>query len=209
MARNSWRQISANVGLPVEDCSNMWKKLRDRFVRAKKIMKSRSGDGGGRRIPPIYILLSWLGPHIKHQMTSSNYERVILTLEACPVPSTSAPEASPVPSTHTHRSQSLRPPISMSSPPASVLPSSLSRKGNRKRLLDQIQQDDNSIETLVERERELRLNREEDDASRFGATVADVVRQMPPAAMNAAKRTIYTTAIAILMEALKNAESPM
>ena len=42
MARNSWRQISANVGLPVEDCSNMWKKLRDRFVRAKKIINNNN-----------------------------------------------------------------------------------------------------------------------------------------------------------------------
>ena len=48
MARNSWRQISANVGLPVEDCSNMWKKLRDRFVRAKKIMLNVESECGKR-----------------------------------------------------------------------------------------------------------------------------------------------------------------
>ena len=76
MAINSWREISLIVGLRVEDCSKLWRKLRDKFVRARKTMKSSSGDGGGKKVPAIYHLLSWLGPHIKHRMTSSNYERV-------------------------------------------------------------------------------------------------------------------------------------
>ena len=53
MASNSWKEISANVGLPVEECTKLWRRIRDKYVR-----------------------MSWLGQHIKHRVTTSNYEKV-------------------------------------------------------------------------------------------------------------------------------------
>ena len=76
MAINSWKEISVNVGLRVEECTKMWRKLRDKYVRARKYLRSSSGDGGGKKVPAIYLFLSWLGPHIKHRVTSSNYDKV-------------------------------------------------------------------------------------------------------------------------------------
>ena len=69
MAINSWREISVNVGLRVDECTKMWRKLRDKYVRARKYLRSSSGDRGGKKVPAIYLFLSWLGPHIKHRVT--------------------------------------------------------------------------------------------------------------------------------------------
>ena len=75
MAINSWREISLNVGMRAEDCTKMWRKLRDRFVRARKFMRNSSGDAGGKKVPAFYLFLSWLGPHIKHRATSSKINK--------------------------------------------------------------------------------------------------------------------------------------
>ena len=56
MAINSWREISLNVGLRVEDCSKMWRKLRDKFVRAKKSMKM---EGGRKSLPFTISYRGW------------------------------------------------------------------------------------------------------------------------------------------------------
>ena len=29
---NSWKEISANVGLQVNECTKLWRKIRDKFV---------------------------------------------------------------------------------------------------------------------------------------------------------------------------------
>ena len=76
MAYNSWKEISANVGLQVDKCTKLWWKIRDKFVRQKKAMRSSSGDAGGKKVPAFYLFLSWLGPHIKHWATSSNYDQI-------------------------------------------------------------------------------------------------------------------------------------
>ena len=76
MAINSWREISVNIVQSSTLRPKMWRKLRDKYVRAKKSMRSSSGDGGGKKVPAIYHLLSWLGPHIKHRVTWSNYDKV-------------------------------------------------------------------------------------------------------------------------------------
>ena len=77
MASNSWREISSNVGLAVDLCLKMWRKLRDKYVREKKAMQGRSGDPGRKISPsPFFLSLSWLGVHIKHRATSSNYDEV-------------------------------------------------------------------------------------------------------------------------------------
>ncbi|CAB1456983.1 unnamed protein product [Pleuronectes platessa] len=35
MACNSWKDISANVGLQVDECTKLWRKIRDKFVLQK------------------------------------------------------------------------------------------------------------------------------------------------------------------------------
>ena len=76
MALNSWREISANVGVKVDECTKLWRKLRDKYVRQKKAMRRSSGDAGGKKVPALYLFLSWLGPHIKHRATSFKYDKV-------------------------------------------------------------------------------------------------------------------------------------
>lgn len=74
MANNSWREISHNTGLEVAECMKKWKNLRDKYVRLRKKMSTRSGDPGGQKVPAFYHFMSWLAPHVKHRETDSNYE---------------------------------------------------------------------------------------------------------------------------------------
>lgn len=74
MANNSWREISHNTGLEVAECMKKWKNLRDKYVRLRKKMATRSGDPGGQKVPAFYHFMSWLAPHVKHRETDSNYE---------------------------------------------------------------------------------------------------------------------------------------
>ena len=69
MAINSWREISVNIVQSSTLRPKMWRKLRDKYVRARKYLRSSSGDRGGKKVPAIYLFLSWLGPHIKHRVT--------------------------------------------------------------------------------------------------------------------------------------------
>ncbi|CAB1445461.1 unnamed protein product [Pleuronectes platessa] len=44
MASNSLKDISANVGLQVDECTKLRRKIRDNFVCQKKGMRSSMGD---------------------------------------------------------------------------------------------------------------------------------------------------------------------
>ncbi|XP_062238945.1 uncharacterized protein si:dkeyp-38g8.5 [Platichthys flesus] len=102
---NSWREISAAVGLDVPECIKTWRRIRDKFVRVKKTTRGRSGDAGGQKVPDFFIFMSWLMPHIKHRQTKSKRDRKptepssTSAPEASPKSSTSAPEGSPKSST--------------------------------------------------------------------------------------------------------------
>lgn len=74
MANNSWREIAQNTGLEVAECTKRWKNLWDKFVRLRRKLSTKSGDGGGQKVPAFYHFLSWLAPHVKHCETESNYE---------------------------------------------------------------------------------------------------------------------------------------
>lgn len=67
MAGDSWRDISAVVGLDVLECARRWKVLRDKYVRHHKKMEARGGKAGGKIVPAFYLFLSWLAPHVKHR----------------------------------------------------------------------------------------------------------------------------------------------
>src|SRR4029434_5101843 len=60
MASNSWREISSNVGLAVDLCLKMWRKLRDKYVREKKAMQGRSGDPGRKISPSPFFFITFL-----------------------------------------------------------------------------------------------------------------------------------------------------
>ncbi|CAB1421521.1 unnamed protein product [Pleuronectes platessa] len=49
MACNSWKEKSANVGLQVDECTKLWRKIRYKFVGQKKAMRSSSGYAGGKK----------------------------------------------------------------------------------------------------------------------------------------------------------------
>ncbi|CAB1426619.1 unnamed protein product [Pleuronectes platessa] len=38
------QEISANFGLHADECTKLWRKIRDKLVRQKKAMRSSSGD---------------------------------------------------------------------------------------------------------------------------------------------------------------------
>ncbi|CAB1435177.1 unnamed protein product [Pleuronectes platessa] len=73
MTVNSWKEISAAVGVDVPECMKTWRRIRDKFVRVKKTTKGSSGDAGGQTVPVFLTFMSWLSPHIKHRKTTSNY----------------------------------------------------------------------------------------------------------------------------------------
>ena len=77
MTANSWRAISAAVDMDTKDCVTRWRRLRDKFARAKRTYKSRRGDAGGQKMPAILTFLSWLDPFVKHRETSSNYDNKV------------------------------------------------------------------------------------------------------------------------------------
>ncbi|XP_056447321.1 LIM domain-binding protein 3-like [Gadus chalcogrammus] len=118
MCSNSWDEIASNMGMPVGVCVNKWKSIRDKYVREKKAMQSRSGDAGGKGVSPWFISLSWLGVHIKHRATCSNYDKPSTASNASS-PSTSSP-ANFQPSISS-QAASLQP--SISSQAASLQPS--------------------------------------------------------------------------------------
>ncbi|XP_076004479.1 uncharacterized protein LOC142998387 isoform X2 [Genypterus blacodes] len=69
---NSWREISAHVGLDVRECMRKWKYVRDKYVRVQK--KVRRGGKPGSKVRAFAVFLSWLEPHIKHRSMEINYE---------------------------------------------------------------------------------------------------------------------------------------
>ncbi|CAB1440701.1 unnamed protein product [Pleuronectes platessa] len=125
MASNPWKEILANVGLPVEECTKLWRRIRDKYVRQRKMMRCSSGDAADKKVPAMYLYLSWLGQHIKHRVTTSNYDKPTTT-DKEPSPSTSSsPEVSPEPSTSSSPQAPPKPSTS-SSPQAAPEPSTSS-----------------------------------------------------------------------------------
>ncbi|XP_031416515.1 uncharacterized protein LOC116218591 [Clupea harengus] len=98
MTANSWREISASVGLDVQECIEGWGKMVDEYV--------------------FFHQMSWLDPYIEDSETSSNYDNKTESLSSegihssSPESSTSAPEDSPESSTlvipPAHRSRKRR-----------------------------------------------------------------------------------------------------
>ena len=57
MTANSWREISASVGLDVQECIEGWRKMVDEYV--------------------FFHQMSWLDPYIEDSETSSNYDNKV------------------------------------------------------------------------------------------------------------------------------------
>ncbi|XP_037547918.1 transcription factor Adf-1-like [Nematolebias whitei] len=71
-SRNSWNEIAQTLGKDAALCKAKWKYLRDRFVKARKKMRGKSGDGANGGVPPIFHMLSWLDTFIKSRETETN-----------------------------------------------------------------------------------------------------------------------------------------
>ena len=62
MGCNSWKEISANVGLQVDDCTKLWRRIRDKFVCQRKTLRSSSAvamQGARKSLPFIYTYRGW------------------------------------------------------------------------------------------------------------------------------------------------------
>ena len=66
----SWKEIADSIGEEVEFYKRRRRCMRESFVRAKKKMKGRSGDG--YKIFKYSGMLDWMSPFIKHRETVSN-----------------------------------------------------------------------------------------------------------------------------------------
>ncbi|XP_072108227.1 uncharacterized protein [Mobula birostris] len=175
MASNSWKEISKNIGLDITECTKRWKNLRDKYVRARKRLSKRSGDRGRKnKMPVFYLPLSWLAPHIKHRETESNYDDnkdgndLTSGLSTSSVAEENQPAG--IPSSRTESSSS-----SETSP---LSPSPKTTQKRKRKGHDWFQK---QVAQLDERTVELqhRLLQENDEFSRFGQTVADMLRRLP------------------------------
>ncbi|XP_062296542.1 uncharacterized protein LOC134001023 [Scomber scombrus] len=198
VASNSWREISRNTGLEVVECMKRWKNLRDKYVRLRKKHATRSGDPGGRRVPAFYPFLSWLAPHVKHRETESNDPKTS-SVESTPSSSaesdTSACSSEPSP---TEPPRSATPESPSTPQPGICIPLAsvpVESPVSRKRKRDQDDQDRfvkqmaNLEERLVEVQQRLLQGDQQrllqgaqqggDECSRFGQTLADMLRRVP------------------------------
>ncbi|XP_071826115.1 uncharacterized protein [Apostichopus japonicus] len=72
-AVNSWKEIGKICSKDWKECKDKWRKLRDAFVKVKKSMKTKRGDGAKRQTKwPYYEVMSFLGDHVKHRKTETN-----------------------------------------------------------------------------------------------------------------------------------------
>ncbi|XP_029913187.1 transcription factor Adf-1-like [Myripristis murdjan] len=68
----SWREIAQTLQIDENVCRQKWKNLRDKFVRAKRKVETRSGDGRKARVPCIVTQLHWLSTFVRHRETESH-----------------------------------------------------------------------------------------------------------------------------------------
>ncbi|CAM4596822.1 unnamed protein product [Leuciscus chuanchicus] len=188
MAANSWREISSNVGLDVADCMKRWKNCRDKYVRLRKKLATRSGDPGGKKVPAFYLFLSWLAPHVKHRLTESNFD------DKDGSDSSSNSNGSAVVRPSANNDQLSSPPApqpslqspqtSLQSPQTSLQSPSprMAQKRKRKEQDDWVQMQVARLEAQLEERRvelQQRLSHGNDESDRFGHTVADMLRRVP------------------------------
>ncbi|KAG5269777.1 hypothetical protein AALO_G00206000 [Alosa alosa] len=150
MVADAWCEISEIVGLSVTECTKRWKNLRDKYVRLRK-RHATNGDIGRKKVPAFYLCLSWLAPYVKHRDIESNCD-----------------------DDNEH---------SLPSPP--INPSHLSPKSKMVQKRKRKELDDRGIQRQVaqleERRMELqqKLIQDNDEPSRFGQSVADMLRRIP------------------------------
>lgn len=188
MSGNSWREIAKNLDMEAMDCMKRWKTLRDKFVRLKRRMVSKSGDPGGQKTPALLIFMSWLTPHIKHRETVTNVEAPKDIPSTAVAPCVVEPlqldetllEADDAPECPCPGPSVVSPAVHSS--PAPPTPSTRPPTNRSKRRHD-------SGELLREelaRAEERRLSAEHrfrdafDEEGRFGSHVADMLRRMRP-----------------------------
>lgn len=157
MAAKSWNEISLNMGEHVSECTKRWKNLRDKYVRVRKRLTASDPETRERklRVPAFYTQLSWLAPHVKHRNRDS------------------------VDGDNEEDSNQVETPVEPS-PPSPDLRVAPAQKRKRQELEDRLQQ---QVARLEERRAQLQQQRttlrDNDELSRFGQTVADMLRRLP------------------------------
>ena len=75
---NAWREISATLGMDMEDAKRKYNSIRTNFSKYLKRVRS-TGSGSGRsdllEIKEEFEYLRWLLVHIKHRKSTTNFKR--------------------------------------------------------------------------------------------------------------------------------------
>ncbi|KAG7484952.1 hypothetical protein MATL_G00055570 [Megalops atlanticus] len=90
----AWREIAANLSSDAESCKKGWKQVRDRYVRARKRVRSAEA-AAVLRVPGIFCRLNWLSDYIKHRPDSTCFPEEVSESEEKPVGNCKAEVASP------------------------------------------------------------------------------------------------------------------
>ncbi|CAJ1051904.1 proline-rich protein 12-like [Xyrichtys novacula] len=176
MVAKSWREISLTVGVGVPECMKRWKNMRDKFVRLRKRMASESQEAGRRRVTAFYIFLSWLGPFVRHRNTAplstDKFQKRLRPSRNC----SSEVEAAAVEVSVEGSSEvSYLSPLSSEPSPR---PPSPRMAGKRLKGMDQDECLQKQLEELRV-ELQQRLSEGDDVYTRFGQTVAGMIRRLP------------------------------
>ncbi|XP_016355770.1 transcription factor Adf-1-like [Sinocyclocheilus anshuiensis] len=192
---NSWREVAQSLGKEESACRHKWKYLRDRFVTAKKKLKRRSGAPGGRAVPSIVYLLSWLSDFVKHRDTDSNFpvelegNSFTLNLEATEAdesisPRTSTPSPQPEAFSPPPAAAVLSSPTPSSSSASEVFPLPTSLKQKRHTPTTPFE------DAILQRLQQIDKAKEDEDHA-FSVMVTSMLAKLPPHVRMEAKFEIH------------------
>ncbi|KAJ3659397.1 hypothetical protein Zmor_011087 [Zophobas morio] len=72
---NSWEEISTILHIPVQECKQRWKVLRDRYSKELRLRKGKTGDGKKeKKAWPLFEAMCFINDHLRKRRTFGNVE---------------------------------------------------------------------------------------------------------------------------------------
>ncbi|XP_028325485.1 uncharacterized protein LOC114477422 [Gouania willdenowi] len=181
---NSWQKISLATGMEVTECMKRWKNLRDKYVRLCKKRTSIGGDVVNQKLPPYYRALTWLDQHVKHRgiksrnrQTTSSSSAESYTASGPPTTKIKLATLAPRPPPPDCSSPEPGPPESPTSGPAEAPAPKRRREPDDWCVTQMTNLEERRVDVL--QKLQLKLLQGTDECSRFGQTMADMLRRVP------------------------------